>query len=170
MSAPVVQNRIRELRIAIEGMTQEKLAKLCGVTRQTIIALEAGKYSPSLELAFVSSRELDGQRVSAHVPEFDGELRYENLAHDAIAQKGANAVVLALPNGKAGEIVAAIDAVRPETIIVDLSADYRFDERWYYGLPELTRARYAGHRQCRALEKLARRRADAVARGRRLHR
>jgi len=52
MSAMVVRNRIRELRIAIDGMTQEKLAKLCGVTRQTIIALEAGRYSPSLELAF----------------------------------------------------------------------------------------------------------------------
>jgi putative transcriptional regulator len=52
MTAPLVRNRIRELRIAIDGMTQEKLANLCGVTRQTIIALEAGRYSPSLELAF----------------------------------------------------------------------------------------------------------------------
>jgi putative transcriptional regulator len=52
MNAMVVRNRIRELRVAIDGMTQEKLAKLCGVTRQTIIALEAGRYSPSLELAF----------------------------------------------------------------------------------------------------------------------
>lgn len=52
MSPMVVRNRIREQRIAIDGMTQEKLAKLCGVTRQTIIALEAGRYSPSLELAF----------------------------------------------------------------------------------------------------------------------
>jgi putative transcriptional regulator len=52
MSTMVVRNRIRELRTAIDGMTQEKLAKLCGVTRQTIIALEAGRYSPSLELAF----------------------------------------------------------------------------------------------------------------------
>jgi putative transcriptional regulator len=52
MNAMVVRNRIRELRVAIDGMTQEKLAKLCDVTRQTIIALEAGRYSPSLELAF----------------------------------------------------------------------------------------------------------------------
>lgn len=59
MNSPVVQNRIRELRVAIDGMTQEKLAKLCAVTRQTIIALEAGKYSPSLELAFKIARALD---------------------------------------------------------------------------------------------------------------
>ena len=48
----VVVNRIRERRLALPGMTQEKLAYACDVTRQTIIALEAGKYSPSLELAF----------------------------------------------------------------------------------------------------------------------
>ncbi|MBC8025652.1 MAG: helix-turn-helix transcriptional regulator [Steroidobacteraceae bacterium] len=40
-------------------MTQEKLAQACDVTRQTIIALEAGKYSPSLELAFRLARALD---------------------------------------------------------------------------------------------------------------
>jgi putative transcriptional regulator len=58
MSAPVVHNQIRERRLAIDGMTQEQLAKACGVTRQTIIALEAGKYSPSLELAFKLARAL----------------------------------------------------------------------------------------------------------------
>lgn len=102
---------------------------------------------PAFELAFVSSREFDRQRVADHVAEFDGELRYENLSHEDVANKHADAVVLALPNGKAGELVAAIDAVRPDSVIVDLSADYRFDERWYYGLPELTRKRYAGQRR-----------------------
>ena len=58
MNAPLVQNQIRQLRVAIDGMTQEKLAKLCDVTRQTIIALEAGRYSPSLELAFKLARAL----------------------------------------------------------------------------------------------------------------
>jgi putative transcriptional regulator len=47
-----VSNRIREWRLAGAPMTQLELAEACGVTRQTIIALEAGKYSPSLELAF----------------------------------------------------------------------------------------------------------------------
>jgi N-acetyl-gamma-glutamyl-phosphate reductase len=102
---------------------------------------------PSLQLAFVSSRELDGQRVSAHVAEFDGDLRYENLGHDDVANKCVDAVVLALPNGKAKEIVIAIDAVAPETVIVDLSADYRFDNGWYYGLPELTRERQAAQKR-----------------------
>ncbi len=52
-----MRNRIRELR-ARYGMTQEELAELAEVTRQTIIAIEADRYSPSLELAFRISRAL----------------------------------------------------------------------------------------------------------------
>ncbi len=102
---------------------------------------------PRLELAFVSSRELDGQRVAEHVAEYAGALRYENLDAGQVARRGADAVILALPNDKAAPFVAALDVAAPDTVIVDLSADYRFDDAWYYGLPELTRARYAGQRR-----------------------
>jgi len=54
----VVTNRIREWRLTRAPMTQAELADACGVTRQTIIALEAGKYSPSLELAFKLANSL----------------------------------------------------------------------------------------------------------------
>ena len=47
-----IKNNIRTLRFFNDEMTQEELAKKVGVTRQTIIAIEKGKYSPSLELAF----------------------------------------------------------------------------------------------------------------------
>jgi len=47
-----VQNNIRILRFHHDEMTQEQLAQKVGVTRQTIIAIEGAKYSPSLELAF----------------------------------------------------------------------------------------------------------------------
>lgn len=97
-----------------------------------------------MELVFVSSRARDGELVSAHVDEFSGDLRYRQLGHDDVAAIGADAVVLALPNGKAGELVAAIDATSPRSVIVDLSADYRFDDGWHYGLPELTRTTYRG--------------------------
>lgn len=53
-----VVNRIREWRLSGAQMTQAELAEACGVTRQTIIALEAGKYSPSLELAFKLANSL----------------------------------------------------------------------------------------------------------------
>jgi putative transcriptional regulator len=47
-----VRNNIRKLRFHQNEMTQEQLAEKVGVTRQTIIAIEAAKYAPSLELAF----------------------------------------------------------------------------------------------------------------------
>jgi len=47
-----IRNRIRALRFQCDEMTQAQLAEKTGVTRQTIIALEADKYPPSLELAF----------------------------------------------------------------------------------------------------------------------
>ena len=47
-----IRNNIRKLRFNHDEMTQEQLAEKAGVTRQTIIAIESSKYSPSLELAF----------------------------------------------------------------------------------------------------------------------
>ncbi|XEC95087.1 helix-turn-helix transcriptional regulator [Paenibacillus tarimensis] len=47
-----ITNNIRRLRFFANEMTQQQLAEKVGVSRQTIIAIEAGKYSPSLELAF----------------------------------------------------------------------------------------------------------------------
>ena len=47
-----IKNRIRRLRFDQNEMTQEELANRAGCTRQTIIALEQGKYVPSIELAF----------------------------------------------------------------------------------------------------------------------
>ncbi len=56
MTGTPVTNHIRRLRFEHDEMTQEALARASGVTRQTIIALEAGKYAPSLELAFRIAR------------------------------------------------------------------------------------------------------------------
>ena len=56
MTATPVGNEIRRWRFERGGMTQQALADACGVTRQTIIALEAERYAPSLELAFRIAR------------------------------------------------------------------------------------------------------------------
>ncbi len=116
-----------------------------GHTGAELIALIARH--PQLELAFVSSRELAGRLVRDHVAAFDGELRYENPDADAMAEKNVDAVILALPNGKSRPFEQALDVCAPQTVIVDLSADHRFDAGWYYGLPELTRQRYKGERR-----------------------
>jgi putative transcriptional regulator len=55
----VVRNQIKQLRTAARlALTQQGLADAVGATRQTIIAVEAGKYAPSLELAFRIARVL----------------------------------------------------------------------------------------------------------------
>jgi putative transcriptional regulator len=57
MEASVVENRVKELRGAA-GLRQEDLAERVGVSRQTIISIESGRYNPSLELAWRLSRSL----------------------------------------------------------------------------------------------------------------
>ena len=52
MAKSNIKNNIRKLRFFHDEMTQQELAEKVGVTRQTILAMEKGKYSPSLELAF----------------------------------------------------------------------------------------------------------------------
>lgn len=73
MSKDHIENNIRTLRFFKDEMTQQQLADEVGVTRQTIAAIEAGKYSPTLELAFriavVFSVTLD--EVFKYNPELD---------------------------------------------------------------------------------------------------
>lgn len=54
-----IRNRIRELRFRAGEMTQQELADRVGLTRQTINAIEGGKYSPTLEAAFAISAALN---------------------------------------------------------------------------------------------------------------
>ena len=106
-----------------------------------LIRLIAGH--PRFELAFVASRGREGRAL----PEFEAgapDLRYINPTESEAAALGVDALVLALPNGKAAGFVAAVDATAPDTVVLDLSADFRFDDGWYYGLPELTRAKAEG--------------------------
>ena len=56
MNGGQVRNNIRRLRFNSAEMTQQQLAEKVGVTRQTVLAIEAGKYSPSLEVAFRIAR------------------------------------------------------------------------------------------------------------------
>ena len=56
MPDSTIRNSIRKLRFEHDEMTQEELARRVGCTRQTIIALEQGRYVPSLELAFRIAR------------------------------------------------------------------------------------------------------------------
>ncbi len=56
MASAHIRNNIRRLRFDRSEMTQQELAEKVGVTRQTVIAIEGDKYSPSLEVAFRIAR------------------------------------------------------------------------------------------------------------------
>jgi N-acetyl-gamma-glutamyl-phosphate reductase common form len=99
------------------------------------------------EIAFVSSRTHAGARVAEHLHGAPEGLVFEDLGPDQVAARGADAVVLALPNDHAAPYVAAMGRTRPETAIVDVSADHRLDDAWIYGLPEINRARIRGARR-----------------------
>ncbi|KAF8676994.1 Acetylglutamate kinase [Rhizoctonia solani] len=113
-----------------------------GFTGQALISLLANH--PSLTLSHVSSRELAGQRLPGYSK---SEVTYSNLSTSDIermAKEGeVDAFVMALPNGVCKPFVDAIDRGNKEgsreSVVVDLSADYRFEgaNGWVYGLPEL---------------------------------
>jgi len=59
MASSSLRNQVRRLRFENGEMTQQQLAEMVGVTRQTIIAIEANRYSPSLALAFRIAQAFD---------------------------------------------------------------------------------------------------------------
>ena len=90
---------------------------------------------PYLSLAWVSSRQLAGQPLTALVPAAsDVDLTIEELSPDDVAKRPVDILVLALPNGFADPYVAAAVSTK---LIIDLSADYRFDDNWGYSVPEI---------------------------------
>ena len=92
---------------------------------------------PELQLDWVSSRQLTGQPLTSLVPETEMELTIESLDVAAVAERDTDIIVLALPNGLAEPYATAIEAQNTCRMLLDLSADYRFDDNWDYSVPEL---------------------------------
>ncbi|PKY02335.1 protein arg-6, mitochondrial precursor [Aspergillus campestris IBT 28561] len=108
-----------------------------GYTGQALISLINAH--PHLDLRHVSSRELAGKQLQGYDKR---EIIYENLSPEDVKRMSENGDVdcwvMALPNGVCKPFVDAVDQGSPKgNVIVDLSADYRFDANWTYGLPEL---------------------------------
>lgn len=92
---------------------------------------------PEFEIVAAGSASAAGQPVSAHVQGLEGsDLVFSDIRAVTLEKMKADACVLALPNGEAERFISVIERRRPETVIVDLSADHRFDEEWAYGQPE----------------------------------
>lgn len=94
---------------------------------------------PAFELALASSRAHSGQRVADRVSAYRGDLRFSEASPTQAADADIDGLILALPNGLAAPYVSVWQDAGQHGPIIDLSADYRFDPGWYYGLPELRR-------------------------------
>lgn len=109
-----------------------------GYTGQALISL-INSHS-HLDLRHVSSRELAGKKLQGYNKR---EITYENLSPEDVKRMAENGDVdcwvMALPNGVCKPFVDAVNQGGSDkgNVIVDLSADYRFDNGWTYGLPEL---------------------------------
>ncbi|TAQ89671.1 hypothetical protein B7494_g2013 [Chlorociboria aeruginascens] len=109
-----------------------------GYTGQALITLLNAH--PNMDLRHVSSRELAGQKLKGYEKR---DITYENLTAEDVRRMAGNGEidcwVMALPNGVCKPFVNAIEEGKgsQNSVIVDLSADYRFDSKWTYGLPEL---------------------------------
>lgn len=94
---------------------------------------------PGVEVTFAGSRELDGRPVEA----IEG-LVFQSVDPGYLVDHPVDVVFLALPDGAAAPYV---DVIGSDTVIIDISADHRFDPGWGYGLPELFRDKLAGARR-----------------------
>ncbi|WVW79337.1 N-acetyl-gamma-glutamyl-phosphate reductase [Kwoniella bestiolae CBS 10118] len=110
-----------------------------GYTGQNLISLLDNH--PHLDLTHVSSRELAGLPLKEYKK---SQVLYSNLSVEDVGKMAesneVDAWVMALPNGICKPFVDAVDAAAKKGgkgVIVDLSADYRFEKDWTYGLPEL---------------------------------
>lgn len=107
-----------------------------GFTGQALVSLLNSH--PSLDLTHVSSRELAGSPLQGYTK---APIAYAALSPDDVQKMEENgevdAWVMALPNGVCKPFVDAVDRAKGKSVVVDLSADYRFegDGGWAYGLP-----------------------------------
>lgn len=107
-----------------------------GYTGQALIDLL--NRHPNMDLRHVSSRELAGQKLKGYEKK---DIIYENLSAEDVRRMEEDdqidCWVMALPNGVCKPFVDAIDTGSRKSVVIDLSADYRFNSDWTYGLPEL---------------------------------
>mgnify|MGYP000450318941 CR=1 FL=1 len=103
---------------------------------------------PQMALALASSSSQAGLPITEIDPDWpEAGDTLVALAPDGVRAVDADIWVMALPNDQSKPWVAAIEAAHPEAVIIDFSADHRFDNDWVYGLTELHRSDLVGARR-----------------------
>ncbi len=96
---------------------------------------------PEYQVVFAGSRSAAGKPVATEFAGIDSELVFSDLQPETIRSCPADAWVLAQDNGQAAGLVELLDG--PETRIIDISADFRLDDNWVYGIPQANAAQIA---------------------------
>jgi N-acetyl-gamma-glutamyl-phosphate reductase/acetylglutamate kinase len=128
-------NLLRRQYSTSTSPTKVALVGARGYTGRNLIALINSH--PFISLSHVSSRELEGQKLTEYTKD---DISYVNLKAEQIKEMQKNGEVdcwvMALPNGVCAPFVQAVNEGQTnKSLIVDLSADYRFTDDWTYGLP-----------------------------------
>ncbi|WP_251359665.1 N-acetyl-gamma-glutamyl-phosphate reductase [Kangiella sp. TOML190] len=114
-----MHNKIRIALVGARGYVGKELIELL-------------QNHPKMELIAAFSRQLSGKPVLADEP-----LRYQDSTPENVSATEADAYILALPNGFCEQYASLLVATHPQAVIIDLSADKRFDKNWQYSIPEL---------------------------------
>ncbi len=105
-----------------------------GYTGSALLAL-IDKH-PELSLLLASSNSQSGKTLQSECPTWSGDEVFISLTPEKVKEYQADVWVLAVPNDKTHAWCEAINQSQSNAVIVDLSADHRFDDDWVYGLPE----------------------------------
>jgi N-acetyl-gamma-glutamyl-phosphate reductase len=100
---------------------------------------------PECRIVALGSGSAAGQAVKNHLAGLeDTDLVFSDIQPDKLEHFPADVYILALPNGHASGWVAAVESECPDSVVIDLSADFRFDPTWVYGQPERFEAQIMG--------------------------
>ena len=86
------------------------------------------------DLSSVYSSSKAGEKINSY--DKNPELKYSNL-NENLQLDNIDIVICALPNGESSKFVDKIEKIDNSIVIIDIGSDYRFDEDWFYSIPEI---------------------------------
>jgi N-acetyl-gamma-glutamyl-phosphate reductase len=114
-----------------------------GYTGSELLPLLFGH--PDCRVLAVGSSSVAGEAVNQHIQGMpECSLSFSDIRPENLSEYPADLYILALPNGLAGAYVEVVDQSMPGAVIIDISADYRFDDTWVYAQPERFAEKIAG--------------------------
>jgi N-acetyl-gamma-glutamyl-phosphate reductase len=123
--------------VGVRGYVGLELIRLLAVQKNLKIAWVSSRQLAGKKLSELLNKDDKFQTVSLDSEHYFHQLQVDNMNANQVARKHTDIVVLALPNGLAKDFVSELEQTNNCRVIIDLSADYRFDDSWIYSIPEI---------------------------------